>query len=210
MKVWSSLKDKWAEFCRGNIEAMVEETFQEYDTDKSGTLSTAEAYPMMQSLYLKMACYTKITSQTVPTRSYVEEVFKIADTDKNGTLDVEEFGKFAKLLCGSLVARITVQMVVQLIVTPLISVIIMNFLSTNVLPFILASETMGWVSYFSFMASGTVGLAGLLGLEVEFLVKSIMVCLVNAIFFPLIMNSLGTLFIYYVCGERELHLKKIS
>ena len=130
MGILDALSSKWAEFCRGNMRKMVTETFNEFDVDGDGKLSKEEVYPMVLSLYLKMACYTKIANDTVPTRAHVEEVFALTDADQSGSLEMEEFEQFAIVLCHGLVMRITVQLAMQVLLCPLLAVFLTDYFTS--------------------------------------------------------------------------------
>jgi len=186
----SGMIEKWSEFCRGNFKKMCRDTFEEFDVDKSGSLSKDEVYPMVLSLYLKIACYTKLANDTIPTRAHVEEVFAVSDADGSGMLSETEFEQFAKFLCQGLVMRITVQLFLQVVICPLLAVYLAD--------------------YFTSLPALTEVLEVLCSKELyRSLGKTLFTIILNMLLLPISMASIGNLFIFYVGGERERQIKKI-
>lgn len=168
---------------------MARETFEEFDVDKSGTLSQNEVYPMILSLYLKMAVYTKISADTVPTRAHVQEMMRLSDDNGDGQLSPKEFEKFAQFAAQGIVTRISVQMIVQIVICPFLAIHLAEYFLSLDLTLVVKLMKIGFI-------------------DVEEHMKMLLTIVINMVLLPLMMNSVGNLFIYYLCGERERRTSK--
>eukprot|EP00808_Paulinella_micropora_P020637 g47128.t1 len=123
------------------FQTYVRQAFEAVDADRDGKVSEEEAYAMVLLLYLKVAAYITIYPTTIPSRERVCKVFHLMDEDKSGFIDREEFYALAVVLCEGLAARLGVQLLVTLLISPAAAIYLIDMLCV-----LLPSLRLGWLA----------------------------------------------------------------
>lgn len=105
----------------------VKKSFQEVDIDKNEVLDANEVHIAVLLLYLKIAGVCK--GAVPPDREDIEDLMKKFDVRGGnakgpGTLDYEHFEQFCQFLCSQIAARVSLQMIMQMVLAPLLGLII--------------------------------------------------------------------------------------
>eukprot|EP00978_Attheya_sp_CCMP212_P016100 scaffold41918_cov45-Attheya_sp.AAC.5 len=82
--------------------------FHEIDTDNSGEVDEKELYSGLLLIHLKLATYAGPAACRM-------------DEDKSGSLDETEFCEVMKLLCSSVLLRVTIQWTMTLMIVPILA-----------------------------------------------------------------------------------------
>ena len=75
---------------------LVQASFNEVDTDKSGQISSTELFNVVSNLMSE-------SGLGAPSQEQVNEIMTGFDTDQNGSLSVKEFGEIVRLILQSMV-----------------------------------------------------------------------------------------------------------
>lgn len=101
---------------------MVKSSFESQDIDKSNSLDANEVYIAVLLLYLKIAGVCK--GAIPPDREDIEDLIKkFASPNTPGHLDYEHYLMFCQFLCSQIAGRVTIQMLLQMVVAPLLSLV---------------------------------------------------------------------------------------
>mmetsp|Transcript_23982 Transcript_23982/g.43370 ORF Transcript_23982/g.43370 Transcript_23982/m.43370 type:complete len:345 (-) Transcript_23982:179-1213(-) len=95
--------------------------FHEIDTDNSGEVDEKELYSGLLLIHLKLATYAGPAACRPVSHEYVSKIFKKMDEDNSGSLDETEFLEVMKLLCSSILLRVTIQWTMTLMIVPLLA-----------------------------------------------------------------------------------------
>ena len=87
---------------------MVIKTFNDIDTDNSGTIDREELYTGLLLIHLKLATYVGPAATKILSREQVYAIFDTLDIDSTGTLDEKQFVYVMTILCSQIASRIAI------------------------------------------------------------------------------------------------------
>ena len=116
-------------FLDNKINQIIDETFDDSDTNKNGLISVNEAYDIVLQIYVKINRQAPISP---PTRSKVEDLFNNADMDKNGQIKRDEFKQLMCILASRASTRLLSHKFLTIVAAPLLALQTVHFLSGKI------------------------------------------------------------------------------
>ena len=177
------------------------ELFKSADTSGDGTIDKNELYSMILGIYLYIAQFTIVAAKTVPTRSDMNILFDLMDINHDGTLDFDEFECLSVMLFEDVAARITTQILVNVVAAPFLAVLLLEVIKELCKTFNMTSTTGIWANIpkgiSEFLFADMIGIAFGTGL-------------VNLIVFPYVMSLVGRMSLHHAettsMAEQKAHL----
>ncbi|GKY97004.1 hypothetical protein MPSEU_000659200 [Mayamaea pseudoterrestris] len=103
------------------FQSMIDNAFEEVDTDHSGLVDETQLYNALLQIHLKLGVYAGPAACRPLPRSRCQAIFDKFDIDENGFLDREEFGKVVVLMFSNVLFRVAVQWSMTILIVPVVA-----------------------------------------------------------------------------------------